>query len=313
MNYNELFTNGHCPFDRESFENSDAYKYLNRIHDLVYSEEPVVNFLHVYKLNGELIIADVAFFADFDLTPVAGYVPRSMYKTEKDWIRPVPTAFGRKMHNEGFYVAEVESTYIDDYHRYNWELGSEIDPSSYGNSDNKYDCAYCVGTSGDSFVPGHARSTSIEVLSKANELFRGNKFLEGITYGNVTYQMMSRGYSMERHLDAEEGVAITNITYNAPPEGVIGRELVVGKWNFGEEFDVWMGNDPGSHIFNSNSSDCDIAMIPPRSGISVFINSINPAFYHGVNLMVSEGRVYSIINNFSHFTNNEFPYIIHNP
>ena len=313
MDYNKLFTQGYCRFDRKSFEDSDAFRYLHKTHDLVYSEEPVINFLHVYNIMGVLVISDVSFYSTFEQEPVAGYVPRSMYKIEDKWCKPKPSDFGSCMHTMGFYVTEVESSYVDDYPRFKWKLGSEIDPSSYGNEDNKYDCSYCVGDNGESFVPLHARTTSINVFVNAGELFKGNKFLESITYGNVTYQMMSKGYSMERHLDAEEGVAITNITYGAPPEGVLGRELVVGKWNPGVDFNKWMANDPGSHIFNYNTEECDITTIPPRTGLSVYINSLNPAFYHGVKPMISDGRVYSIINNFSHFTNNEFPYIIHNP
>lgn len=313
MSYNELFTQGYCKFDRESFENSDAFKYLNKIHDLVYSEEPVVNFLHVYEVMGITVIADVTFYPVFEQEPISGYVPRSMYKIEEKWHKPEPTLFGNLMHTLGFFATEVDSRYNDDYDSHKWKLGSEIDPSSYGNEDNKNDCMYCIGGKDESFVPGHARTTSINVFSKANELFKGNKFLEHITYGNVTYQMMTKGFSMERHLDAEEGVAVTNITYNVPPEGISGRELVVGKWRPGKEFNQWMANDPGSHIFNYNPEECDIVDIKPKTGVSVFINSLNPAFYHGVKPMTSDGRVYSIINNFSHFTNNEFPYIIHNP
>ncbi len=308
-NCQELFSKGYAEVDSlEEWENSETYCYVSSIYNkLIKRDKTSPNFINVYERNGKLLIVDNVFYDRFPLlTPIASYVPETLdYDTDK-WEKGSRLPFAVTLDKYGYFVSYQDSEFKDDHPDEMFHLGIDKRPGGRGQKIG-YSLDYLIARSPDFEKFIHPRVNSILMKGYNNmiELAHDNFSLTRCTNFNPSYQKMVKGYRMDRHIDTNAGDAftVTYISYQMDQaQRIEGREILFGKRSE-KDLNRWIDDQNRSDILPDDDISSpemfeDYAWIKPRHGLTLYVNSWNPIFYHGINKLESDSKVYTVINNF---------------
>jgi hypothetical protein len=288
----------------EEFMDSPAARFYEQMFgELIYTEENCTNFINVHQSGGFYIVSD-AIYADLypNHKKTGSIIPKHLFKkTKKNHTGGTgyeATMIARKgfalipwMHNwDSLYQNLGEGEWFphhDDYEEGAFDL------------DNKYFKFEDVKTES---LPPMVQQFSFHQDYVMRRVVDGNHFLSSRPT-EVVVQRMIEGQGAPRHYDSDVNgkfvLAIAGINWFTEGE-FAGRELVGGTRSE-EDLRGWL-----EHTFSQKDNPyyqekapekyTDYYTFKPQEGMTVLVNSLNPYFQHGVNVMYAGNPVYSIIH-----------------
>jgi hypothetical protein len=306
----ELFSQGYVELNSiDEFLKSATYCYIGSIYNgLVYREEPRPNFLNVYHVDGKVLVVDNIFYDRFpDLTPVACLVPPVLDYPVEQWQKGSRTPFSAAMDKYGVFVSYQDNEFKDDHGEEFWKRGIDKRPENRKQKEG-YTLDYLIArdpNDGSKFISPRINQIVLEGYCNLLEFVGNNYSLTHTTHNNSAYQQMVKGYRMDRHIDTNKGdcFVMTYISYQMDERQKIeGREIFFGR-RTEEDLQRWMENHNRSDVLSDDDTSTpetfeDYLWVKPRHGLTLYVNSWNPIFYHGINQMTSDTKIYTVINNF---------------
>lgn len=324
----EFFTTGYCDVNSiEEFMDGPICEYISRVFGtLRYTVNPRPNFIKVFEIDGGYRISDNLFYDRF---PHAKYCGSIVPPTLDHWVavdeRGGNSPAGRSLDQNGYIETVVD---IDD------NLYNSITNSYYINSDFELECDISSMQTAGKYVadaPIDMEQQSFKITAEYyNAIMCGDKwhtlpFLEpfrdaskshlaSLFEGNYTIsncgnertylQKMTKGDSMCRHTDSSvsgvNGYLINGISWVTEGE-FSGRELVMGyrsEEDLGRLITEALAMDNLDTYGTAPVGYTDTGSVVPSTGKTMYVNSFNPFYYHGVEALVGAGAVYTIINDF---------------
>lgn len=324
----DFFTKGYCSVDSiEEFMEGDIAEYISRVYGpMRYTVDYRPNFIKVFQLDGKYIISDNLFYDRFPIAEYCGnIVPANLdYHTAIDH-RGGNSAAGARLAHHGFVTSHLDLS----KHLYDSVTGAY-----YINADFELECDVFNMQTENAYpanVPATVEQQSFKItaeyynaimtgdkwyalpyleehrhLSKANieNAFKDNYTISNSTNHRTYLQKMTKGDSMSRHIDSNvSGVnnyLVNGITWVCEGE-FKGRDLVLGHRSPQDLMNLIKESLTTTTMDAYGATPVDYTdtdTIHPFTGGTVYVNSFNPYFYHGVTPLEGTGSVYTIINDF---------------
>jgi hypothetical protein len=288
----------------EEFLNSDAAKFYEQMFgELMYTEENCTNFINVHKFGKHYIISDGIYAELFpNHTKTGSIIPKSLFKKTKKNHTGGRNYHGLMLAQKGFtiipWVHNWDSLY-ENLEEGEWFPHHDDYEEGAFDLENKYFKFEDVKTK---TLPPMVQQFSFHQDYAMRTVLDGNDFLSSRPT-EVVVQRMVEGQGAPRHYDSDVNgkfvLAIAGINWFTEGE-FAGRELVGGV-RTEEDLRQWL-----RHVFSEKNNPyyeekapekyTDYFTLKPQPGMTVLVNSINPYFQHGVNVLYSGNPIYSIIH-----------------
>lgn len=305
MNDLDYFENQWVAVDKpEDFLFSRPAKFFRQMFgELIYTEENTTNFINVHKFQDKYIMSDGIYAEQFPHHKKIGTVlPKDMFVRYPQNYTGGHTTVGEMLAKKGFAIIPWGNEYdmiYDNLEQGEWYLHDKDHEGGISDMANEYFKFEDVKTESLPSVVSTFSKNQDVILRRA---VRGNHFLENKTT-EVIVQRMTEGQGVPRHYDSDVNgefvLAVAAINWFTKDE-FAGRELVGGIRSLGdlEEWLRYASTQKGKKHYQEKAPNkyTDFFTLKPQSGITVLVNSINPHFQHGVNILYAGNPIYSIIH-----------------
>jgi hypothetical protein len=288
----------------EEFMDSTAARFYEQMFgELIYTEENCTNFFNVHKQDEHYIISD-GIYADLfpNHQKIGSILPKSRFKVTERNHTGGNDLQRQMLATKGFalvpWLHNWDSLY-DNLKEGHWFPHHDDYEEGAFDLENKYFKFEDVKTES---LPPMVQQFSFNQNLCFNFLLDGNDFLSN-SPTEVVVQRMIEGQGAPRHYDSDVNgkfvLAIAGINWFTDGE-FAGRELVGGVRSE-EDLRGWL-----EHVFSEKDNPyyqekapekyTDMYSFKPQPGMTVLVNSINPYFQHGVNVMYAGNPIYSVIH-----------------
>ena len=277
----EFFITGRTCISLSEFENSDLNEYLEMYWgEMVYVTHPAINFIKVYRYQGQTILSDAILIDQFkDLTPIGSIVPKVLSQPrEEDYTGAVDNRFLEDLFYQGYAVKKIKIN------------TNEILEGKYDVQCDIHCPDYLQGRHASNDFLNGSPCPEYDHLSTA--LWRETNLRYGYKQSEILKESIDRilrcnrtrgGHQLEPHSDCNQSSYLAAIHYTVPKGPVIGRELEIAIQDPIDEYNriaTTMTHSVQLHVKRRYEIK-SLTRIPIEDGLCIFINNYNPKFVHG--------------------------------